>query len=638
MFYELLSYRQAFPGDSPFTVVQQILTDQPFRWGGPAGAATGIVRIVDRALEKAPERRYQDLDLMRKDIGRARDSLSGASLEDTAIITLPHSEEDPAGPASHPGSSKSSRRTPLREELARRRKTEQIEEHLRHAENCACGGTTRRGAPGRRTGRLPRCRQSADDGLPRSRSSRDRRAASAGVARSGQAELGAGALTRPSPSSHASSSWIRIGRRQAAWFAIVEARQRKEREAERLRQFQSLLARAKEALDKNEPAAALRAASDALQRIRASTIAKDLHDRAEFALRDTSTARRMAIDQARKRFDSGAHDEALAALASYTPEHPGVDAALTELRAELEAIRKRMAEEAAARRRAEEEQKKRDQRWTLPSELWSPRSAPRSSTMRRRGSRRSQRTKTGRHAAGRARACAHPAGRTAGAREETRGHREFLAEARKQLANGDFVKARAKVDAALALDANDAAVKKLAAEVEAAREAEEERKQAKERDDRAASAVASARRLFADGKPEDALAMLRAYEDSHPAVAAGLAELVTAHEAALKRAREEEEKKRRAAQAQAIAAAIDDARATAADGKHAEASRSSKLSGRSIPISSRPSRSFEPPRLKLRWNGARRKFASAKRPRVRRWPSRGAGGKRRLRRGARLCG
>ena len=44
-----------------------------------------------------------------------------------------------------------------------------------------------------------------------------------------------------------------------------------------------------------------------------------------------------------------------------------------------------------------------------------------------------------------------------------------------------------------------------------------------------------------------------AYEDAHPAVAAGLAELVAAHEAALKRAREEEEKKRRAAQAQALA-------------------------------------------------------------------------------------
>ena len=68
----------------------------------------------------------------------------------------------------------------------------------------------------------------------------------------------------------------------------------------------------------------------------------------------------MAVDQARKRFDSGAHDEALAALASYTPEHPGVDAALTELRTELDAIRKRTSEEAAARRRADEERRKRE--------------------------------------------------------------------------------------------------------------------------------------------------------------------------------------------------------------------------------------------------------------------------------------
>ena len=84
-----------------------------------------------------------------------------------------------------------------------------------------------------------------------------------------------------------------VGRRQQLGTAIVEARHRKEREAERLRQFQSLLARAKEALDKNEPAVALRAASDALQADPASTIAKDLHDRAEVALREYLDRRRI---------------------------------------------------------------------------------------------------------------------------------------------------------------------------------------------------------------------------------------------------------------------------------------------------------------------------------------------------------
>ena len=216
---------------------------------------------------------------------------------------------------------------------------------------------------------------------------------------------------------------------------------------------------------------------------------------------------------------------------------------------------------------------------------------------------------------------------------------KFLAESRKQLADGDFVKARAKVDAALALDANDAAVKKLAAEVEAAREAEEERKQAKERDDRAASAVASARRLFADGKPEDALAMLRAYEDSHPAVAAGLAELVTAHEAALKRAREEEEKKRRAAQAQAIAAAIDEARATGADGQHAEAIAKLEAFRPQHPDIVSAHRGASSRRGSGRSGTTAGGGSTARRGHARgAGRSRGAGGQGRLRRGPRSCG
>ncbi len=573
VFYELLSYHQAFPGDSPFTVVQQILTDQAIPLGSLLpGLSTGIVRIVDRALEKAPERRYQDLDLMRKDIGRARDSLSGASLEDTAIITLPHKQEDPAGPASHPGSSKSSRRTPLREELARRR-AEQIEEHLRHAENSLAAGQLEEALQAAEQAVfLDADSQRTMDCLDRVRAAIDARQVREWLDQA-KTELGAGALTS------AESFVARVveldpGSEDARQLgsAIGEARQRKEREAERLRQFQALLARAKEALDKNEPAAALRAATEALQQDPASTIAKDLYGRAEIALREyLDREAQVAIDQARKRFDSGAHDEALAALASYTPEHPGVDAALTELRPELDAIRKRTAEEAAARRRADEERRKRELALdtafgavvaAIGSEKFDDATARMDALATDEGLDETRKAEL-------ERARILLAERMALAKKRA-AIEKFLAEARKQLAGGDFVKARAKVDAALALDAEDAAVRKVAAEVDTARQAEEERRQAKERDDRAASAVASARRLFADGKHEDALAMLRAYEDAHPAVAAGLAELVAAHEAALKRAREEEEKKRRAAQAQALAAAIEDARALAADGKHAD--------------------------------------------------------------------
>jgi len=533
VFYELLSSHQAFPGGSPFTVVQQILTDQPIALGSLLpGLSTGIVRIVDRALEKAPERRYQDLDLMRKDIGRARDSLSGASLEDTAIITLPHKQEDSAGPPSHPGSSKSSRRTPLREELARRR-AEQIEEHLRHAETALAAGHLEEALQAAEQAVfLDADSQRTMDSLDRIRAAIDARQVREWLDQA-KTELGAGALTsaesfvaRAVELDPTSEDAKQLG------TAVVEARHRKEREAERLRLFQSLLARANEALDKNEPAAALRAAMEALQQDPASTIAKDLHGRAEIALREyLDREAQAAIDQARKRFASGAHDEALAALASYMPEHPAVDAALAELRTELDAIRKRMAEEVAARRRAEEERRKREQALdtafgavvaAIGSEKFDDATARIELLAKDDGLDESRQAEL-------ERARILLAERMAPAKKRAAINR-FLTEGRKQLAGGDFVKARAKVDAALALDAEDASAKKLGAEVDASRQIEEERRQAKERDDRAASAVANARRLFADGKPEGALKMLRD-EDAHPAVTAALAELVEAHEA-----------------------------------------------------------------------------------------------------------
>ena len=462
VFYELLSYRQAFPGDSPFTVVQQILTDQPAPLGSLLpGLSTGIVRIVDRALEKAPERRYQDLDLMRKDIGRARESLSGASLEDTAIITLPHKQDGLGGSGVAPWI------------------VQVIAPHAapRRAGPAPC--RTDRRAPAARRERARRRDNWKKRSRPPSRPSSSTRtvsgrwtASTVSGPRSMRGRCANGSTRRkpswararshlPSPSSLASSSWIPRRRTpSSSGSAIVEARQRKEREAERLRQFQSLLARAKEALDKNEPAAALRAATEALQADPASTIAKDLHSKAEVALRAyLDREAHAAIDQARKRFASGAHDEALAALASYSPEHPAVDAALTELRAELERSgsgRLKRPLHVAAQKRSTASANRPS---TPHSERSSPRSDPRSSTMRRRGSRRLRRTKgwTRRGKAELERARILLAERMALAKKRA-AIEKFLAEARESsLPAGDFVKARAKVDAALALDAEDAA-------------------------------------------------------------------------------------------------------------------------------------------------------------------------------------
>jgi serine/threonine protein kinase/tetratricopeptide (TPR) repeat protein len=69
--YELLSYRQVFEGDSTFTVIGKIVLEKP----APLAEVCpdldpAIVAIVNKALEKEPAQRYQDLETMRADIKR----------------------------------------------------------------------------------------------------------------------------------------------------------------------------------------------------------------------------------------------------------------------------------------------------------------------------------------------------------------------------------------------------------------------------------------------------------------------------------------------------------------------------------------------------------------------------------------
>jgi len=81
--YELLSYQQAFSGQSPFSLMNKIVMEPPppldriYPDLDPA-----IVRIIERALEKEPARRYQDLDAMREDLRAA-----AAALPDAIALT-----------------------------------------------------------------------------------------------------------------------------------------------------------------------------------------------------------------------------------------------------------------------------------------------------------------------------------------------------------------------------------------------------------------------------------------------------------------------------------------------------------------------------------------------------------------------
>jgi eukaryotic-like serine/threonine-protein kinase len=67
--YELLSYQQAVEGDSAFAVIGKVVleTPRPLIDACP-GVDPAIIAIINKALQKDPADRYQDLDAMRADI------------------------------------------------------------------------------------------------------------------------------------------------------------------------------------------------------------------------------------------------------------------------------------------------------------------------------------------------------------------------------------------------------------------------------------------------------------------------------------------------------------------------------------------------------------------------------------------
>ena len=71
--YEILSLESAFSGNSDFAVMNAILTGEltPLTVHVP-DLDPRVVRIVEKALERDPDRRYQDLSQMRRDVERIR--------------------------------------------------------------------------------------------------------------------------------------------------------------------------------------------------------------------------------------------------------------------------------------------------------------------------------------------------------------------------------------------------------------------------------------------------------------------------------------------------------------------------------------------------------------------------------------
>ena len=84
--YELFTYRMAFPGNLQTGILHKILhtEPEPLRSLCP-WLDQDVVRIIEKALGKQPEARYQDLKTMRTDLVRARQNLAEQAAGSTAI-------------------------------------------------------------------------------------------------------------------------------------------------------------------------------------------------------------------------------------------------------------------------------------------------------------------------------------------------------------------------------------------------------------------------------------------------------------------------------------------------------------------------------------------------------------------------
>ena len=138
VFYELVSYRQAFPGSVLGGVLNKILHEQPEPLTELVrGVHPEVVRVITRAVEKKPEDRYQDLAAMRKELLVLRLHLE-QNESMTEII------ESPAAGRAEPRHTPKPTPTPgrrgvEREELARRR-AGQIQSHLERARQAIASG------------------------------------------------------------------------------------------------------------------------------------------------------------------------------------------------------------------------------------------------------------------------------------------------------------------------------------------------------------------------------------------------------------------------------------------------------------------------------------------------------------------
>jgi eukaryotic-like serine/threonine-protein kinase len=141
--YEAIALAQAFPGAIDSGVLHSILEKGPIPLDQRVpGVEPELVRIVRQALEREPEKRYDDVNVMRRDIVRVRRRLledgheSGADFpHDRTIVARPKTAPPGTGRPSD-----SDRRRKMDPERFAEVRRQQVEEHLRFSREAFAKG------------------------------------------------------------------------------------------------------------------------------------------------------------------------------------------------------------------------------------------------------------------------------------------------------------------------------------------------------------------------------------------------------------------------------------------------------------------------------------------------------------------
>ena len=374
VFYELLCYRKAYPGDAPHAVLHKITHEAPppLRDSYP-DIDPVLETIVNRAIQRDPDARYQSLETMAADCTRFVGTIAAGGARDSTVLVQrpPPARDSPTAPDSH-GSGGTPRPTPRVSSLdaiARRRET-QIQLHLDEAqrhfagerydlaiEQCEIAAMLDPDEP-RVVQLLEQLRHAVDDQQVRGWLSEARLRLSRGSLSEAEQLIQQSLQLRPeSPDA------------RTLLRSVKDRRRELELAQERARAVRAAVARARASLDSGALEAALRSVSEALAHDPADAEALRLRDEASAALDERERQQehdRLAVAaeaEANQRAADGDLDGARSLLRAFSPPHELVDRALVEIESAIAAEQTRRREEQAARRRQEEkEEELREQR------------------------------------------------------------------------------------------------------------------------------------------------------------------------------------------------------------------------------------------------------------------------------------